>query len=71
MEAMGRPLVHDVIPLIDNLTAKLQRAAGDTSLNITIRAAALAGIKVLNKYYSKTDDTIIYRVAMSKSLHNE
>ena len=71
MEAMGRSLVHAVIPLIDNVTTRLQKASRNAALNITIRAAALAGIKVLNKYYSRTDDTIIYCIAMSKLLHYE
>ena len=67
MEAIGCPLVHAVLPLIDNLTAVLERASKNALLNITTRAAALSGIKVMNKYYSKTDDTIIYCIAMSKS----
>ena len=71
MEAMGRPLVHAGIPLIDNLTAMLQTAAKNADLDITICAGALAGIKVLNKYYSKTDNTIIYRLAMSESLSDD
>ena len=70
MEAMGRPLVHAVIPLIDNLTGKLEVAAKTTLHNIIIRAAAVAGTKVMNKYYAKTDDTVIYRLAMSKALRN-
>ena len=65
---MGRPLVHAVIPLIDNLTAMLQTAAKNRNLDVTVRAGALAGIKVLNKYYAKTDNTVIYRLAMSAFL---
>ena len=36
-----------------------QRSAFDI-----VRMAALAGIGMLDKYYSKTDDSIMYRVAM-------
>jgi hypothetical protein len=66
MSKMGRPLVHAVLPLIDNLTDKLQAASEDSNLSIAVRAGALAGIKVLNKYYSKTDDSVIYRVSMGE-----
>ena len=33
-----------------------------------IRMAAAMGIGILDKYYSKTDDSIMYRVAMCTSL---
>ena len=66
MERMGRPLVHAVIPLIDNLTNMLKAAAANEDLDITIRAGALAGKKILDKYYSKTDQSIIFRIAMGK-----
>ena len=69
MEGMGRPLVHMVIPLIDNLTATLDRAVDNEAFHISVRAGALAGLGVLNKYYSKTDDSIIYRLAMRAWLH--
>lgn len=36
----------------------------DPHLHVTVRAAAARGIKVLNKYYSKTDESIMYRLAM-------
>jgi hypothetical protein len=44
----------------------------DTTLLPAVRAAALRGIVMMNKYYALTDDSSIYRVAMSKfgqSLH--
>lgn len=33
-----------------------------------VRAAALAGLGILDKYYAKTDESIMYRVAMSMSI---
>ena len=63
---MGHPLVHAVIPLIDNLTNKLTAFAESTSLHVAVRAGAVAGYKVLNKYYSKTDESIVYRLAICK-----
>ena len=64
---MARPLVHMVIPLIDNLTANLEQVSHNEARHIAVRAGALAGGKVLNKYYSKTDDSVIYRLAMCKA----
>lgn len=67
MERMGHPLVHAVIPLIDNLTNKLTTAAESSNLHIAVRAGAVAGYKILNKYYSRTDDSIVYRLAICMS----
>ncbi|TDL13239.1 hypothetical protein BD410DRAFT_735585, partial [Rickenella mellea] len=58
------PLVHEVIPLIDKLTDTLAAAVIDESLHTAIRAAMARGVEVLNRYYSKTDDSIMYRCAM-------
>ncbi|KAI0309761.1 hypothetical protein OF83DRAFT_1071533 [Amylostereum chailletii] len=65
MEQMGKPLLFQVIPAIDTLTSHLEDTASDMSLNILIRASALSGAKILHKYYSKTDESIMYRMAMS------
>ena len=47
MEAMGCPLVHTVILLIDNLTASLEKAMENEDLHISVRAGATAGVQVL------------------------
>ncbi|KAI0310312.1 hypothetical protein OF83DRAFT_1070730 [Amylostereum chailletii] len=65
MEQMGKPLLFQVIPAIDSLTSRLEDTASDCTLNIVVRAAALSGAKVLNKYYSKMDEFIMPRMAMS------
>jgi hypothetical protein len=67
MEQMGRPLVHAVIPIIDRLSTVLEDASTNPTTHIAVRAGALAGLKTLNKYYSKTDESIVYRLSMSKS----
>lgn len=59
-------LVHEVIPYIDILTEHLDDFADDDTLVATVRAAAERGRVVLNKYYKKTDESIVYRIAMSK-----
>jgi hypothetical protein len=64
IEQMGRPLVHAVIPLIDKLTELLEDTGNDPKKPPIVRAAALAGYKHMNKYYAKTDESIVYRLAM-------
>jgi hypothetical protein len=61
------PLLHEVIPLIDTLTHKLEDAVTDHSLMPAVKSAAAKGLAVLHKYYSKSDDSIMYRCAMSSS----
>ena len=61
------PLLHEVIPLIDMLTHKLENTVTDHSLLPAIKSAAAKGLAVLHKYYSKSDESIMYRCAMSLS----
>lgn len=58
------PLLHEVIPLIDTITRTLEKAITDHDLYPAVRASAAKGLAILNKYYSKTDDSIMYRCAM-------
>lgn len=62
------PLIHDVIPLIDSLTAALDEVIDNILLSLTVHHAALHGVLLLNKYYTKTNDSIIYCIAMSMFL---
>jgi hypothetical protein len=59
------PLIHDVIPVIDSLTTFFDKAIDNTTLHPAVRHAALRGVLMLNKYYAKTDDSMVYRIAMS------
>ena len=61
------PLLHKVIPLIDMLTHKFENAVIDHSLLSAIKSAAVKGLAVLHKYYSKSDESIMYCCAMSLS----
>lgn len=65
MSASGRPLLADVIPVIDILTQRLETVIADDSQPAIICASAAKARSVLNKYYSKTDDSQMYRMAMS------
>ncbi|THU87207.1 hypothetical protein K435DRAFT_627715, partial [Dendrothele bispora CBS 962.96] len=59
-----RPLTHEVIPLMDTISHKLDDIRDNTEEHHLVRVAAQKGAALLNKYYSKTDDTFIYRAAM-------
>lgn len=58
------PLIHDIIPLIDSLTSICDKTIDDSTLHPAVRHAALRGLHLLNKYYARTDETIVYRIAM-------
>jgi hypothetical protein len=60
-------LVFEVIPLMDRFTTMFDEMIDNTSLHIAIHHAANTGLTVLNKYYSFTDDSEIYQIAMSTS----
>ena len=62
------PLLHQVIPIIDSLTTALDEFIDNAALGSAVRHAALRGMLMLNKYYGRTDESILYRIAMSKSL---
>jgi len=45
-------LLYEVIPVIDILTEKLEKAAENKSLLLAVKSGAMKGLAVLNKYYS-------------------
>ena len=47
---------------------ELSPALNNEDLPLVVRHAALQGFFMLNKYYSLTDESIVYRVAMSMCL---
>ena len=59
------PLIHQVIPIFDIITTALEDTIDNDTLPLVVRHAALQGFFMLNKYYSLTDESIVYRVAMS------
>ncbi|EIW51479.1 uncharacterized protein TRAVEDRAFT_87359, partial [Trametes versicolor FP-101664 SS1] len=59
-----RALVQDVIPYMDILTNLVDKFRKDEKLAPSVRAAAQRGRVILDKYYTLTDETIIYRLAM-------
>ena len=67
VSASSCALVHDVIPYMDVLTRHVDEFRRDDSLSPMVCEAAKRGRKILDKYYSRTDETIIFRVAMGMS----
>ena len=59
------PLIHQVIPIFDVITTVLEDNIKNDALPLIVRHAALWGYYMLNKYYSFTDDSVVYRIAMS------
>jgi hypothetical protein len=53
-----------VIPAMDIIDDRLDDNSHDEDLHLSIRHAVKLGKKVLNKYYSKTDLSKAYRIAM-------
>jgi hypothetical protein len=51
---------------MDRMHANLVTACADENYSPAIRAALEIGKKLLDKYYSITDNSEIYRIAMSK-----
>ena len=54
--------------MIDALTTQLEDVVDNTSLHSSLRHGAKTALLVLNKYYGHTDESEMYRVAMSKLL---
>ena len=59
---MASTVAH-VIPTMDHINAVL-RCTGPTALNPSVKAALEFACKCLDKYYSKTDLSNVYRIAM-------
>ncbi|KAF8587476.1 hypothetical protein K439DRAFT_1337946 [Ramaria rubella] len=64
MSSSGAILVHQVIPMLDQLTAALDLVVDDQSKHLSIHHGAKNALKVVDKYYSRTEDSHIYCVAM-------
>ena len=56
-----------VIPVMDHLDEHLATSAIKSSLTPSIHAAAVLGKRTLNKYYTMTDQSEVYQIAMGKA----
>ncbi len=60
------PNLANVIPVMDIINDRLTVKANDRSLSPAIRSSLGLAKRTLNRYYSRTDDSEAYRIAMSK-----
>lgn len=58
------PCLAAVIPAMDKMHAELTAAANNNEYSPALRAALSLGKSLLNKYYSLTDDSEVYRIAI-------
>jgi hypothetical protein len=61
------PNLAKVIPAMDHIDQHLATAARNNTYRPCIQAAVAMGKKLLNKYYSYTDHSELYRIAMGTS----
>lgn len=66
METNSRPLLHQVIRDMDRLNGELEKLIDNNNTMLPLRHAAVLSLGILDKYYAKTDDSIMYRGALSK-----
>ncbi|THU83150.1 hypothetical protein K435DRAFT_690115, partial [Dendrothele bispora CBS 962.96] len=64
LETNKRPLLHEVIPIMDGINQYLTQIANDTMNLPVIWDSACRGLVIADKYYAKTDDSAMYRAAM-------
>lgn len=62
------PNLATVIPAMDYINDRLSAQANDRSLSPAIKASLGLGKKTLNRYYSLTDSSEVYRIAMGAYL---
>lgn len=58
------PNLATVIPVMDAMDAKLREHARNDRLSRPIRAGITIALRTLNHYYSLTDSSEVYRIAM-------
>ena len=64
------PCIANVIPAMDHMHTDLLAACENENYPTAIRAALKIGLNLLNKYYSITDNSEVYRITMGESNYN-
>ncbi len=65
MQTVGVSLISAVIPCIDLLVCAIDNFKDNTSKHPAVRSATIHGLSILNKYYQKSDESFMYRIAMA------
>ena len=60
----GTPSLTTVIPAMDYINKVLVSNATNNNFSLSIQAALSMSKKTLNRYYSKTDDSELYQIAI-------
>ncbi len=60
------PLLYEVIPMMDILTQELEKAVKNNLLMPCVYARVSHRLANIDKYYSKTDESIMWKTSMSK-----
>jgi hypothetical protein len=60
------PCTAAVIPAMDRMHTELTSAVENVEYSPALQAALSLGKKVLDKYYSLSDDSEVYRIAMGE-----
>ena len=60
------PLIPQIIPIFDIITTVLEDSINNDALPLVVCLAALQGYLMLNKYYSLTDELVVYCIGMSR-----
>jgi hypothetical protein len=64
MQTNKRPMLHNVIRLMDLLNDQLESFVLNVDNSLVLRHGAAKALTVLDKYYAKTDESVLYRAAM-------
>ncbi len=64
----GALLLHEVILTMDILTWELKKALKNMALLLCVHLGVSQGLAIIDKYYSKMDESIMWKTAMSKSI---
>ena len=58
------PCIANIIPAMDKMHSELTAASNNKAYSPAIRAALKLGTRLLDKYYSITDNSEVYQIAM-------
>lgn len=64
MQATNAALLSSVVPHMDDLANAIETFLQQPGLHAAVKFAAECGSRVLEKYWSKTDESWMYRVAI-------
>ena len=61
------PCIANIIPAMDRMHVELTAVSNNDAYSPAIQAAIKLGTRLLDKYYSLTDNSEVYRIAMGLS----